>query len=310
LKEPGTLLLSKKDALSEAKKSDAVGTTKVLSPPTLSPDSTSALTSSTLFGASNETYSQPERISPRLAWSIIIAVLIIGSVGIFYVTSSTADKAEQSSSSGISNQENNSFSDNQNPLETAPSDGVKGNVREANKTASGSTAAPVSGATPITAGRTPGTGTGIGVGRDQATGRGEMTGMGPGNSGGGDSPRETGEGGGIGPGGGGPGAGGGETDYSRVFKPSETTRKAIIISRPEPGYTEEARKNLVTGTVILRMIFYSSGAVGNITVVKGLPYGLTEKAIAATKRIKFSPAIKDGRPVSQYIQVEYTFNLY
>ncbi|MBD0373542.1 MAG: energy transducer TonB, partial [Pyrinomonadaceae bacterium] len=47
-----------------------------------------------------------------------------------------------------------------------------------------------------------------------------------------------------------------------------------------------------------------------IRAVKGLPDGLTEKAIAAARQIKFVPAQKDGRNVSQYIQIEYNFNLY
>ncbi|MDX6695309.1 MAG: hypothetical protein QOF02_3861, partial [Blastocatellia bacterium] len=39
-------------------------------------------------------------------------------------------------------------------------------------------------------------------------------------------------------------------------------------------------------------------------------YGLTEKAIAAARQIRFSPAMKDGRAVSQFVQIEYNFNLY
>jgi protein TonB len=44
-------------------------------------------------------------------------------------------------------------------------------------------------------------------------------------------------------------------------------------------------------------------------VVKGLPYGLTEKAIAAARQIKFTPAIKDGRPVSVFQTIEFKFSL-
>jgi protein TonB len=86
--------------------------------------------------------------------------------------------------------------------------------------------------------------------------------------------------------------------------------KARILSRPEPQYTEEARRNQVTGTVVLRAVFAANGAVTNIKAIKGLPDGLTEKAIAAARQIKFVPAQKDGRAVSQYIQIEYNFNLY
>jgi TonB family protein len=97
---------------------------------------------------------------------------------------------------------------------------------------------------------------------------------------------------------------------SKVYRPNEVTRKAVIIVKPAPEYTEEARKNQVTGTATLQMIFDVSGRVTNIRTVSGLPYGLTEKAISAARKIYFLPAIKDGRRVSQYIRVEYNFNIY
>lgn len=150
----------------------------------------------------------------------------------------------------------------------------------------------------------PGSGNGIGSGTGGGVGSGEGGGVGPGrggNTGGGDRHE-----GGGGPGGG----GGGDTDYNKVFKPNEVTSKARILSKPSPEYTEEARKNQVTGTVTLQLVFSSSGAVTNIRTINGLPYGLTEKAIAAARRIQFSPAMKDGRAVSQYIRVEYNFNIY
>src|SRR5205085_6525907 len=114
-------------------------------------------------------------------------------------------------------------------------------------------------------------------------------------------------------GGGGRGGGTGNNgeDYAnRVFNPEDVSQKARILSRPEPQYTEEGRKNQVSGTVVLRAVFSSGGQVTNIRTVSGLPYGLTERAIAAARMIRFSPAMKDGRAVSQYIQIEYNFNLY
>jgi TonB family protein len=128
-----------------------------------------------------------------------------------------------------------------------------------------------------------------------------------------------GTGGGIGTGSGiGPGRGGlvGETGpadraaHPDTFTPSEVTRKAIIVSKPEPGYTEEARRNNTSGTVRLRVILTASGEVSNITVVKGLPDGLSEKAVAAARQMRFKPAEKDGRAVSQWALIEYNFNLY
>jgi len=149
----------------------------------------------------------------------------------------------------------------------------------------------------------PGTGNGIGSGRGGGIGPGEGGGIGPGrggNMGGGDYHE----------GGGGPGGGGGGTDYNKVFSGKDVNTKARVLSKPEPQYTEDARKNQITGTVILRAVFTSSGQVTNISARSGLPFGLTERAIAAARQIKFVPATKDGHAVSMYIQLEYNFNLY
>jgi TonB family protein len=96
----------------------------------------------------------------------------------------------------------------------------------------------------------------------------------------------------------------------KVFKGRETDRKAILVMRPAPSYTDEARKKQISGTVVLRVIFSSHGLVRNIVTVSGLPGGLTEKAIDAAKKLKFIPAVKDGKFASMWMQLEYNFNLY
>lgn len=95
-----------------------------------------------------------------------------------------------------------------------------------------------------------------------------------------------------------------------VYKVKEVDQRIVISFKPEPPYTLQARKNDVTGTVSLRCIFHSSGKVTNITVLKNLPDGLTEKAIESAKQIKFTPAMKEGRPVSMYAVVNYSFEIY
>lgn len=99
-------------------------------------------------------------------------------------------------------------------------------------------------------------------------------------------------------------------DYNKVFTTREVTQKARILYRPEPTYTESARKFAVQGTILLRAVFSKDGNVTNIKVVKRLPHGLTMGAIAAARAIRFTPAQKDGQPVSQYIQIEYNYHLY
>jgi len=99
-------------------------------------------------------------------------------------------------------------------------------------------------------------------------------------------------------------------DYNQVFTSREVDRRAHILEKPEPGYTEAARRDDVNGTVILGAVFAANGQVTDIKVIHGLPAGLTDLAIAAAKRIKFDPARINGRAVSTYIQVQYNFNLY
>ena len=96
----------------------------------------------------------------------------------------------------------------------------------------------------------------------------------------------------------------------KVFPPRDVTTKARISTRPEPAYSEAARKAGVQGTVVLRAVFASNGTLNNVRVIKPLGYGLTTRAIKAAHEIDFKPATIDGRPVSQYIQIEYNFNLY
>ena len=107
----------------------------------------------------------------------------------------------------------------------------------------------------------PGTGNGIGTGTGTGIGPGEGGGVGPGrggNIGGGDRND----------GGGGPGGGGG--GYDRIFTGKEVSSKARLISKPEPQYTEDARKNQIVGTVVLKVVFASNGSVTNIRTVSGL----------------------------------------
>ena len=94
-----------------------------------------------------------------------------------------------------------------------------------------------------------------------------------------------------------------------VYKGSEVDKKAVIISRPEPAYTIKARKKGTAGKVRLRMVLTATGEVSDIKVLKSLTHGLTENAIEAARLIKFQPAMKDGREVSQYVTFEYNFGI-
>jgi len=105
-------------------------------------------------------------------------------------------------------------------------------------------------------------------------------------------------------------AGGAPADNSVSFKQAEVIQKARITFKAEPGFTEGARRFNVAGTVRIRAVLNRTGEVTDVTALAGLPHGLTTKAAEAAKKIKFEPALKDGRAVSQYVTLEYHFNIY
>jgi len=101
-----------------------------------------------------------------------------------------------------------------------------------------------------------------------------------------------------------------EGGWLAVYTGSEVDTRAVITYKPEPGFTEEARRENVTGVVRLRAVLASDGAVRYVLVIKGLPKGLSEACVAAARGIKFTPAVREGRPVSQFVVLEYNFNTY
>jgi len=149
-----------------------------------------------------------------------------------------------------------------------------------------------------------GTGTGGGQGSGSGTGQGSGRGTGAGSGSG------SGYGGGIGDGNGNGTGSGDEGGAPPPVVPRGVTQGMKINSKPRPGYTDAARQNNIQGTVILRVTFLGSGQIGSVSVVKGLPNGLSEQAIAAAKRISFEPAKTNGIGQTVTKQVEYTFSIY
>lgn len=101
-----------------------------------------------------------------------------------------------------------------------------------------------------------------------------------------------------------------EISSGDVWDAKNVTRKAIVVWKSEPWYTEEARAHQTRGSVTLQAVFGEDGYVRDITVTKALEHGLTEAAIDAARNIRFFPADKDGRPVAQRIMLEYNFSLF
>jgi TonB family protein len=72
--------------------------------------------------------------------------------------------------------------------------------------------------------------------------------------------------------------------------------------------TEPARRAGLQGTVILEIVVDSEGCVRNSRVLKGLPFGLGEAAMAAVRNWFFKPARLSGRPVAVYYVIPVSFS--
>jgi protein TonB len=112
----------------------------------------------------------------------------------------------------------------------------------------------------------------------------------------------SGRGPGVGPGSGG-GFGGG------AYKIGGGVSAPVPIFRPEPEYSEEARKAKWQGAVLLQLVVDENGVPQEIKVVRSLGLGLDQKAIEAVQKWRFKPGLKDGKPVPVSANIEVNFRL-
>jgi TonB family protein len=87
------------------------------------------------------------------------------------------------------------------------------------------------------------------------------------------------------------------------------TRGPVILYKPEPQYTAEAKTAKVQGDVVLHVVFRATGQVEVLGVIQGLGHGLDENAEVAAREIKFTPAKEDGQPVDFPANVRINFEL-
>ncbi len=83
----------------------------------------------------------------------------------------------------------------------------------------------------------------------------------------------------------------------------------VVISKPEPQYTSEARQLKVQGNVILRVTFTAAGRVVVQGLVHGLGHGLDEEARRVAQLIRFRPATRNGQAVDLTTNITVSFQL-
>jgi len=95
----------------------------------------------------------------------------------------------------------------------------------------------------------------------------------------------------------------------RLYRVPIPDRRLMVLYSGRPGYSEEARKKRIGGVVNLRVEFRADGTVGDVSITRGLGYGLDEKATESAQQILFLPAIKDGVFVTIRTPIQVDFNV-
>jgi periplasmic protein TonB len=128
----------------------------------------------------------------------------------------------------------------------------------------------------------PGDNGGAGVGRDGGSGPGRGNGIGDGSGG---------------------GFGGGP------YRPGSGVEPPRLLREVKATYSEEARRANVTGDVLMEVVVRADGTVGSARVLRGLGYGLDERATTAVREWRFAPARRQGVPVDVAVEVAMEFTL-
>ncbi len=83
----------------------------------------------------------------------------------------------------------------------------------------------------------------------------------------------------------------------------------IVINRVEPMYTQAARADRISGIVIIETEIDKTGEVRKVVVLKRLPHGLDDAAIAAVRQWRFKPGTLNGEPVDVIFNLTVNFKI-
>lgn len=100
-----------------------------------------------------------------------------------------------------------------------------------------------------------------------------------------------------------------DADPNAPLRVGGDVKAPIVMERVEPVYTEEARKERISGIVILEAIIGRDGLVKEAHVLKPLPFGLDQAAVEAVKQWIFKPGTLEGKPVDVIFNLTINFRL-
>jgi len=93
------------------------------------------------------------------------------------------------------------------------------------------------------------------------------------------------------------------------YRPGSGVEPPRLLREVKATYSEEARRANVVGDVVMEVVVRADGSVASARVLRGLGFGLDERAVAAVYQWRFAPARRAGAPVDVAVEVAMEFNL-
>jgi TonB family protein len=102
----------------------------------------------------------------------------------------------------------------------------------------------------------------------------------------------------------------GETSGAvETFTVGDEIKGPKVVTRVEPSYPEELRRQKKAGIVVIQAIVNTDGSVGSAAVVRHSDPGFDETALTAVRQWRYEPATLHGKPVRVYLPIFVNFRM-
>jgi len=95
-----------------------------------------------------------------------------------------------------------------------------------------------------------------------------------------------------------------------VLRQNTVDQKARLLTSFEPDSNDFAQAAGVAGMALYHTVIGPDGKPGEIAVARPIGFGLDENAVAAIRKAKFAPAIKNGQPVPVMLDLVVQFRIF
>lgn len=101
----------------------------------------------------------------------------------------------------------------------------------------------------------------------------------------------------------------GASEDGEILKVEGDVKEPVEVTRVQPTYPEEARKNRIQGQVVLQAVINEKGIVTKVEAVESPDPMLTDAAVEAVKKWTYRPATKQGKAVKVRMTITVAFKL-